>query len=102
MTIDNEAPLEFCDRLIRGFSTKADKKKIEAVACFLLVITSTLSAPLFVTLGTGVLWGKVVPSALSLAAAGATAWLQLRKPQQLWTMYRSAQRELEDHRTRFA
>jgi hypothetical protein len=37
---------------------------------------------------------------LSLAAAAATAWLQLRKPQQLWALYRSCQRELEDHRAK--
>jgi hypothetical protein len=39
--------------------------------------------------------GKLLPAVLSVFAAGATAWLQLRKPQRLWAIYRRAQRELE-------
>ena len=38
---------------------------------------------------------------MSASATGLTAWLQLRKPQQLWALYRTAQRELEDHQTRY-
>jgi hypothetical protein len=36
-----------------------------------------------------------VPAVLSVCAAGATVWLQVRKPQRLWALYRRAQRELE-------
>jgi len=39
--------------------------------------------------------GKVAPSVLSSIAAGGTAWLHQRKPQQLWSLYRTAQRYLE-------
>jgi hypothetical protein len=95
-----EQPTEWCDELIVAFSNKSNHNKTESQALFWVVIGSTLLTPLFVTLGWDWFSGTVVPSILSVCATGATAWLQLRKPQQLWAMYRSAQRELEDHRAR--
>jgi hypothetical protein len=96
----NRDAVEFCDATIAGFRKKADHNKLESQGCFLMVIGATLATPLFVTLGDGLVLGKIIPSGLSAIAAGATAWLQLRKPQHLWALYRSAQRELEDHKTR--
>lgn len=101
MNQETELPIDYCNRIAAGMTSKADHNKRESLICFLLVIASTLAAPLFVTLGQGLLWEKVIPSVLSLLAAGATAWLQLRKPQQLWTLYRSAQRGLEDCAARY-
>jgi hypothetical protein len=99
--MDNvETAQEFCARTISGLTKKADHNKNEALYFFLTVIVATLATPLFVTLGDGLLMGKIVPSILSLLAAASTAWLQLRKPQQLWAIYRTAQRELEDQQTR--
>lgn len=86
---------QYCNRILAAMQKKADHNKTESLNAFLLTIVSSLAAPLFVTLGDTTFVGKVVPSILSLAAAGSTAWLQLRKPQQLWSLYRSAQRELE-------
>jgi hypothetical protein len=94
-------PIVFCEQLIAGFKKKADHNKAESQGFFAAVIISTLATPLFVTLGEGLIPGKLIPSLLSAVAAGATAWLQLRKPQQLWGMYRTAQRELEDNRNRY-
>lgn len=91
---------QLCKRLISHYEVKADHNKAEALRCFLLVIICTLVTPLFITLGTDPWLGKVVPSILSLIAAGATAWLQQRKPQQLWSLYRTAQRELEVQKMR--
>jgi hypothetical protein len=99
-TEPDETAAQFCKRTIIGLTRKADHNKREALWTFMTVIATTLATPVFVTLGPGVFLGKVVPSVLSLLAAGCTAWLQQRKPQQLWTMYRTAQRELEDHQTR--
>lgn len=79
----------------RGMREKADHNKLEAQLCFAAVIVSTLTAPLFVTLANDFLLGKVVPSVLSVFAAGLTTWVQLRRPQKLWVIYRRAQRELE-------
>jgi hypothetical protein len=96
-----ERVLSFCTGHINEFKRKADHNKNESLRCFVLVIASTLAAPLFVTLGPEWISGKLIPSILSLLAAGATAWLQLRKPQQLWSLYRTAERQLEDHKNRF-
>jgi hypothetical protein len=78
-----------------GMREKANHNKHEAQWCFATIITSTLLAPLFVTLGTSPIFAKIIPSCLSVLAAGLTSWLQLRKPQRLWTLYRRAQRDLE-------
>lgn len=83
-----------------GFKVKADHNKNEALLCFILVISSSLIAPLFVTLGEGLVLGKIIPSILSLVAAGTTTWLQLRKPQQLWALYRDCQRKVEREQMR--
>src|SRR2546427_5729458 len=99
-TEGDENALAFCKRTIAGFKAKADHNKNESIIFFIVVITCTLSVPMFITLGNGFWLGKVVPAALSTIAAGATAWLQLRKPQQLWALYRGAQRELEDQETK--
>ncbi len=80
---------------------KANHNKMEAQGCFSTIILCTLLAPLFVTLGDGVLLAKIVPSLLSVTAGGLTSWLQLRKPQRLWVLYRRAQRELEEQKANY-
>ena len=96
---------KLCRRAIEEFKSKSDHNKREAMLCFVTAMLGTLGAPLFVTLGdemaaqltiTPFFLSKFIPSLLSLAAAFSTAWLQLRKPQQLWTLYRTAQRDLEE------
>ncbi len=90
-------PEDFCKSVISGFKKKASHNKNESMYCFWVAMGGALLVPLFVTLGTEFLWAKVIPSLLSVSAAFSTAWLQLRKPQQLWALYRTAQRELEDN-----
>lgn len=96
-----EPSIDFAVKISKGFKSKADHNKTESLLCFTLILVTSLSAPLFITLGEGWLLGKAVPSALSVVAAGLTSWLQLRKPQKLWSMYRGAQRLIEDHITRY-
>jgi hypothetical protein len=84
-----------------GLREKANHNKLESQWCISLTIACSLAAPLFVTLGVGVVWAKWVPSVLSVLAAGLTSWLQVRKPQRLWSIYRRAQRELEREKARF-
>lgn len=91
----------FCRETIAGIKKKADHNKNEALAAFIVTIVATLCAPLFITLGDGRMTGKIIPSVLSLLAAAATSWLQLRRPQHLWGLYRGAQRELEDEITKY-
>lgn len=87
--------------LRKGLREKADHNKNESQWFFTLAIGCTLVAPLFVTLGEGVVLGKVIPASLSVLAAGFTSWLQLRKPQRLWSIYRRAQRELEREKSQY-
>jgi hypothetical protein len=96
-----ETVVAFCQRTLNGIKAKADHNKAEALWCIRITMGSALVLPLFVTLGEGVVFGKIVPSVLSLVAAAGTAWLQQRRPQQLWGLYRTAQRELEDQQTKY-
>jgi hypothetical protein len=103
MTANPAAPdaLKDANETIAGFKRKADHNKNESLACFIVVVACSLISPLFVTLGEGLFWGKILPSFLSLSAAASTTWLQLRKPQNLWALYRDCQRKLEDHRQKY-
>jgi hypothetical protein len=73
--------LEFCLDRIKHFEAKADHNKAEALRLFVLLVFCTLASPLFITLGPGLILGKVVPPILSSVATGCTIWLQQRKPQ---------------------
>jgi hypothetical protein len=91
-----DEPLHLAEATIAGFKRKADHNKNESLFCFTIVVIFSLASPLFVTLGEGLILGKIVPSVLSLSVAASTAWLQLRKPQNLWSLYRDCQRRIED------
>lgn len=103
-----ETPEEFCKAIIVGFKEKSTHNKNESMLCFWLSMGGALAAPVFVTLGEDIakifgtygsvfVFSKLIPTLLSVAVAFSTAWLQLRKPQQLWALYRTSQRELEDN-----
>jgi len=79
----------------KHFEGKANRNKKEALFCFIVIIASSISAPIFITLSNEVLIGKIIPSILSILSAGLTTWLQVRKPQKLWGLYRDAQRLIE-------
>ncbi len=96
-----DSALDYYRSIRKGMREKANHNKMEAQGCFCTIILCTLLAPLFVTLGDGVLLAKVVPSLLSVTAGGLTSWLQLRKPQRLWVLYRRAQRELEEQKASY-
>ncbi|TBN47396.1 SLATT domain-containing protein [Pseudomonas sp. BGI-2] len=94
-------PEVFTKNLIQGFKSKAVHNKNESMFFFWLSMGGALTAPLFLTLGSGMFLEKVVPSMLSALVAFSTTWLQLRKPQQLWALYRTSQREIEDNLHKF-
>lgn len=97
-----ENPKRFCEVLIAGFKKKADHNKREATFWFAITMGGSLVAPLFVSLGgDDFLRSKVVPSVISVIVAFGTAWLQLRKPQHLWALYRGCQRKLEDNLAKY-
>ncbi|RPA58868.1 DUF4231 domain-containing protein [Shewanella frigidimarina] len=101
MSSEEKEATSYCQEKIEHFKAKAAHNKAETLWCFRLIMISTLLVPLFVGLGTEVWISKGVPSFLSGLAAFCTAWIQLRKPQELWTLYRTTQRELEDQLTQF-
>jgi hypothetical protein len=88
--------LEYAEKIVKSFKEKADHNKNESLFSFTLILVASLTAPLFITLGKGEFLSKIIPSILSVIAAGLTSWLQLRKPQKLWSMYRGSQRLIED------
>lgn len=105
---ENKTPEEFCKSIIAGFKDKSTHNKNESMLYFWLSMGGALAIPVFVTLGDDMakmlgdygsvfVFSKLVPTLLSATVAFSTAWLQLRKPQQLWALYRTSQRELEDN-----
>lgn len=97
----DKSAVDFCLEKIVHFKEKAKHNKSEALWCFRIIMGSTLLIPLFLSLGFDDWTSKVVPSLLSALAAFCTAWIQLRKPQELWSLYRTAQRELEDQLVKY-
>lgn len=99
-------PEQLCREFINDFSRKAEHNKKESIICIWLTIGGALIAPFFVTLGTdlakiiglddlSVIFNKIIPTIISISVAIAATWLQVRKPQQLWAIYRTAQRNIE-------
>ncbi len=97
-----ESPADFSKRIAKHFEKKADHNKNEALLCFSFIVVFSLVSPIFFNFGEGAFWGKIVPSVLSLSVAAVTSWTQLRKPQNLWSIYRDAQRRIEDNFYKFS
>lgn len=105
-------PINLCKSLIQEFKLKAEHNKSESLTCVTLSIAGSLIAPFFLTLGDdiaklvslehlSILITKITPAILSIAVAFSTTWFQIRKPQILWSIYRTAQRELENELYKF-
>ncbi|MDO7887606.1 DUF4231 domain-containing protein [Hymenobacter cheonanensis] len=91
-----ENALAYAQRICQEFAIKADRKKRSSKALFALILINSLSAPLFIAYGgTCKFTAQIIPSILSVLAAGITSWVQIRTPQKLWSIYRSAQRTIE-------
>lgn len=90
-----ENALGFACRTKKGIKEKADSNKNLSTFLFLVVLVSTVLSPLLILIGTGDILTKIVPSSLMAAAALASYWIQLRKPQERWVIYRTAQRQIE-------
>jgi hypothetical protein len=101
-TENTEDAVAYAKGICSGFEKKADKKKNSSKLLFTIILTSSLSAPLFIAYGgTCKLTAQIIPSVLSVLAAGLSSWVQIRNPQKLWSVYRSAQRLIEDEMTKY-
>lgn len=96
MSKNEISPLNYALNKIEHFKGKANHNKRESLWGFRLIMTFSLISPVFVAYGEGDLYSKILPSIFSLCAALGTAWLQLRKPQELWSLYRTYQRQIEN------
>ena len=98
---DFSGSIKYWSSIRAAMKEKSNHNKFESQFCFFSAIIFSISAPLFIAFGIGDFWGKIVPAVLSALVAASTSWLQLRQPQRLWSIYRTAQRELEDEKVKF-
>lgn len=87
--------LEYSRGILRGIEKKARENKRETTVLFLVVTVATAFSPVLILLPLDFVLSKTLPAILTSLAALATSWLQIRKPQDRWVMYRTAQREIE-------
>ena len=90
-----ETPLEYALRIRNGISNKAEKNKNLSTQLFVTILFATVFSPLLILLTTDIWISKYIPAFVTACAALASYWLQLRKPQERWVIYRTAQREIE-------
>jgi len=74
---------------------KADHNKRESLSILASVLVLSSAVPLLIAFGTDEVSAKFIPATLSLVSGVGTAWLQLRRPQELWRVYRGTQRQIE-------
>ncbi|MCL0013489.1 DUF4231 domain-containing protein, partial [Providencia rettgeri] len=77
------------------YRDKASHNKNETLWCFRLIMFCSIFAPIFFLISDELIYSKLIPSCMSAVAAFCTAWVQLRKPQNLWALYKTSERELE-------
>lgn len=103
---EQKSPIEWCEAIRLEFKRKADHNKRESLLCFWFSVVGSIVTPLFVTMGEQIsmllgisdfefVFSKLIPSVLSVLVATSAAWLQLRKPNNLWVLYRTAEKYIE-------
>jgi hypothetical protein len=59
------------------------------------VLFSTVISPVLILISDIDITSKYIPAFLTASASLSTYWIQLRKPQERWVVYRTAQREIK-------
>lgn len=93
--MDKQIELEFAEKICNGIKKKADKNKSLATFFFGVIILATVLSPTLILVSDNVIISKYIPASLSVLAAIAAYWIQVRKPNERWVLYRTYQRELE-------
>jgi hypothetical protein len=99
-SLEQESAAQYAHRMRKHFALKADHNKRESLAGFTFIVIGTLAVSGFVAFGTDVILAKIVPLCLSLTATAVSTWLHFRRPHQLWGIYRSAQRYVENNQVK--
>jgi len=92
---NNKTAREYSEQIKAGVKKKADQNKRQSTILFFIILFSTVLSPVFILLSWGDTYSKYLPAFMTAGAALASYWLQLRKPQERWVIYRGAQREIE-------
>lgn len=95
MLEQNSDALNIVSKKLLEMERKANHNKSETLWSFRVIMISTLLIPIFIAFGSNEIYGKMFPMILSSIIALFTAWIQLRKPQNLWGTYRTAHRKIE-------
>lgn len=89
-------PIEYSKEILSGFKKKADKQKNISFWVSIISITCAFFIPFFLLLDSW--WqpgGKIFAALLSVISSVSATWLQFKKPLLLWSVYRDAQRKIE-------
>jgi hypothetical protein len=88
-------PIEYANKIKYGIKAKSDETKRFSTFLFLVILISTVFSPALILISNEPWLSKYLPAFLTACAALASYWIQLRKPQERWLIYRTAQREIE-------
>ncbi len=91
---DSEA-LQYAKKILTNVKSKANSNKRWATFLFCISIISTSLTPILILITNDPFWGKYLPAILTAIASISSSWIALRKPQERWVIYRTAQREIE-------
>jgi hypothetical protein len=90
-----ENVIDYANRTLNGIKEKAKRNKRGSTIFFLCLLIPTAITPILILLPFGDILTKYIPAAITALASFSSAWMQLRKPQERWVLYRTAQREIE-------
>lgn len=97
------SPLEYSCFVKNEVKNKANKNKTKTILLFFIILFTTIFTPLLILVPyddylsgfTLVFVSKILPALLTSIGGISSGWLQLRKPQEKWIIYRTYQREIE-------
>ena len=94
-------PLEYVKSQKDHFRDKANRNKRIVNYSMAIIILSSVMSPVFILISNDFWISKLVPSLLGSLAAFCTYWIQLKKPQEKWILFRTAEKEIESEISNF-
>jgi len=93
MSVQTE--IEFAEKIRDGIFKKANINKKWATFLFGIIILATVLSPTLILVSNNDIISKYTPAGLTVLAAISAYWIQVRKPNERWVLYRTYQREIE-------